>query len=226
MSTNTIAIVLAGGEGSRFGMTKQFVSVHNTPVFIYTLRSFSKFMKIVTVPIQFKDIAINGIKSNKIENVSIITGGKSRQESVYNALDFINTTYPKCKNVIITDANRPCLTQETINQCTKLLKNNKAVVTVCGSINTSCISNDGKYLSKILDRSYQYDLLMPQCFSFAEIYVAHKKAKNINATDDFQILKKSYPKINAKLLLISFWEGLKLTKPEDYKIFELLLEKK
>jgi len=223
---NTIAIILAGGSGERFGMTKQFVSVHNIPVFIYTLITFKQFTKVITVPEEYKDIAENGVESNIIGNAHIINGGQTRQKSVLNALKYIHEKYPECKNVIITDANRPCLSQKTIDECLKLLETNKAVVTACRSINTSCLSANGKYLAKILDRTYQYDLLMPQCFRFKELYHAHVKSKNINATDDYQILKKSFPKIKAKLLLISFWEGLKLTKPTDYKVFELLLEKK
>jgi 2-C-methyl-D-erythritol 4-phosphate cytidylyltransferase len=229
MEMKTVVIVLAGGDGKRFGMAKQFVSVYNIPIFIYTLKAFKDFPRVITIPNQFKDIVLNNIESynkNKdLTNVYVTKGGQTRQESVYNALTYIKQHFKNCENVIITDANRPCITQETIDKCLVALRTNKAVLTVCKSINTSCLSKYGNILDKILDRNFQYDLLMPQCFKFKELYETHSHTTYTDASDDFQILQQGCPSIKAKLISISFWEGLKLTYPSDYKIFETLLRK-
>jgi 2-C-methyl-D-erythritol 4-phosphate cytidylyltransferase len=226
---NTIVIVLAGGSGSRFGLTKQFISIYNIPLFIHILKIFKTYPRILAIPTQFKNLVVHNIKTNNKNNdlkeVYVINGGNSRQESCKNALEYIKQNF-KCKNVIITDANRPCITNETINRCLKALKKYKAVITVCKSINTSCISKDGKFLKEKLDRTHQFDLLMPQCFKFDEIYHAHNSVPYNYATDDSEIFTYSYPNENIKIIPISFWEGLKLTYYEDLKIFEILLEGK
>jgi len=217
-----ISIILAGGEGKRFGLTKQFVPINNIPLFIYTLKIFKNIPKILVVPKKFKDITISIIEQNNINDVKVIEGGNSRQKSVYNALSYLKEQNYKGK-VIITDANRPLLKTKTIIQCFDYLKNYDGIITVCKSINTTCRIKDKK-LEHIYDRTYMFDLLMPQCFDFNKLYKAHKNTKLKNATDDTQILLSYNKNAKIKTIEISFWEGLKLTHLKDYKIFKYLLK--
>ncbi len=218
-----IAIILAGGSGKRFGMLKQFIPIHNIPVCIYTLKKFSNLHKIFVVPKKYYKMAKTIIEHNKIKNIDIIYGGKYRQESVKNALEFIKKKN-KCQYVIVTDANRPRIKKSTIRKGINSLKNNDGAVAVCKSINTTCESLDGQYLNTILSREKLYDLLMPQYFRFDLLYSAHKKTQKINATDDSQVILSVYPDTKIKLIPISFWEGLKLTNTSDYEIFDSLLK--
>lgn len=213
-------LILAGGFGGRFGSMKQFCAIHGIPLLIYTLKIFSSYPKILTIPEKYCAFAINIINHYRISNIYIIAGGKTRQESVYNGLKAIKKI-GKCNKVLITDACRPCITKKTVSTMFNILDKEKAVVAASKSINTICYS-DGNYLHSILDRTKCYDLLMPQAFDFKTIYTAHKNTSKINATDDSQLLSNT----PIQILPITLWEGLKLTYPEDYKIFELLLKEK
>jgi 2-C-methyl-D-erythritol 4-phosphate cytidylyltransferase len=219
----TVAIILAGGKGERFGGLKQFTPIHDTPVFIHTLWKFANLHKILVIPKESRKEAVQLLKkySLSIENLYLIIGGETRQESVFNALQYCLGFTFKVDNVIITDANRPCITETTIAECINALEKNKSVATVCKSINTTCFSYDGEILGDIHDRTYSYELLMPQAFDFETIYKAHRDTTKENASDDTQLLPED---VFTKLVQIPFWEGLKLTYPDDYKIFETLLK--
>ena len=217
---DTVAIILAGGEGKRFGMHKQFIPIYGVPVFMHTLVKFDGMDVILVAPTAYHSVVQNTLSYYKPSgSVKTVQGGNTRQESVYNALSHINN-YCKYKNVVITDANRPCIARSTVSKCVAELKNNKAVATICKSINTSCTSGDGVYLGKVLDRRKMYELLMPQCFDFKLLWLAHQNTNKSDASDDTQLLPSA---VKIKLVEISIWESLKLTNPDDYKIFETLL---
>ena len=217
----SVAIILAGGKGERFGMMKQFVPILNVPVFIHTLFKFNNLPKILVIPEQFHSMVRQIIKHNKVEDVFLVSGGETRQESVYNALKYCASSTLDPHEVIITDANRPCITETTIAECLNALEESKSVATVCKSINTTCFSSDGETLGEVHDRTYSYEMLMPQAFDFQTIYRAHRDTTKKNASDDTQLLPED---VFTQLIHIPFWEGLKLTNLDDYKIFETLLK--
>jgi 2-C-methyl-D-erythritol 4-phosphate cytidylyltransferase len=224
-------IILAGGTGERFGLMKQFVPLDGKPIFIRTLQKFidDKNCKItLVIPEQFKDVVDNCLKHYNLF-VNVVFGGCTRQESVKNALVFIEAQDMWGSVVLITDANRPLVKKATIHKCLVKLQDKEvlSVLTACKSINTSCIAKTDVLdttLDKILDREKMFELLMPQGFTFHVLYDAHMKTKLKNATDDMQVILSVFPKARASLIQTSFWEGLKLTHPEDYKIFEVLCE--
>lgn len=219
---NTIAIILAAGDGKRFGGYKQFVEINNKPVLVYTLEKFKDFTKVVTVPDDCVERTVEICDKYKFNNLHIIPGGKYRQESVKKALKYIKK-YFEAENVIITDANRPLITKATIDSGLKKLDYPEylvdCVVTVCKPVNTSCSFKNG-YM--VYERDPMYELLMPQFFKFEILYEAHKKALLKNATDDSQLLVNR----NITFLQISSYEGLKLTHFEDVIAIKCFLDLK
>jgi len=221
---NEVAIILAGGKGRRFGTNKQFVSFNGIPLFIYTLRKFSAYTKIVTIPRKFSKQAQNYINKYKIKDVVIINGGKTRQESVLEALKYVKAKYFTEGKVIITDANRPFITKLTIKKCLKALDDCDAIIATSKSVNTTCDIVNGE-LVKVYPRENMYDLLMPQCFDFASLYTAHIKTNKVDSTDDTQILTEAFPEASINNIVIPYWEGIKLTHPEDFDVFNVLLRR-
>lgn len=77
-----IALIIAGGVGSRFGadIPKQFVEVNHKPIMAYTLETFEQSMEIdviIVVCVASWEDYIDRLKSkfNITKLVSIITGG-------------------------------------------------------------------------------------------------------------------------------------------------------
>jgi len=220
-------IVLASGSGERFGLMKQFVPIDGKPIFIRTLQKFTtdeNCQITLVIPAQFEDVVYNCLNYYKVF-ATVVIGGNTRQESVRNAINSINSREGSSSIVLITDANRPLITRKTIDACLLALdeKNTLAVLTACKSINTSCLINKNGTLNSICDRTNMYELLMPQGFDIGLLNESHAKTKLRNATDDMQVILSVFPKVQATIVEASFWEGLKLTYPEDYKVFEVLI---
>lgn len=217
-----IGIILAGGLGGRFKnrIPKQYIDLNGKLMIQYIIDTFinsDSFDKIIVVMDKKYKHLIKG-------NIIIINNGKTCQASCHNALKYISNNFVGCENVIISEGVRPYIKKETILKCITKLDTYNALITVCKSINTSCISKNKETLDTILDRISQYDLLMPECFKFKKIYNAYKKIKK-DTTSIVEIFKLAYPNDKIGIIPMSMWEGLKLTHPEDYKIFKILLKK-
>lgn len=225
-NTRYHVVILAGGIGERFGVMKQFVPLNNLPLFIRTMRIFSRdpnCMITLVIPQEFGRIVDNCLKYHDIK-VNVVVGGQTRQESVFKALKVVHFVSDWSDKVLITDANRPLISKKTVEDCLSALNDKKcqSVLTISKSVNTSCIIDKSK-LEKIINRDKMYDLLMPQGFKFELLYNAHQRTSLVNATDDMQVILSVYPKTQPKFVEIPFWEGFKLTHPEDYKVLEVLV---
>lgn len=224
---NRTAIITSAGSGERFGFTKQFVPINGKPVFMHTLEKFIQsgmFSNVLlTIPEDSKDIVENIICNSKYEDqVVVVFGGDTRQESIKNALFYLSVRKPPDK-VVITDANRPCIKLETIKQFAEKLDSLYSLVSVCPTVNTQC------YISEeveIIDRNKMHELLMPQGFDFEWLYSAHTdpRSEKLNATDDSQLVKKVHG-CGPEYFLMDKWEGIKLTNPEDYYVIAKILER-
>ncbi len=102
------AVLLAAGTGSRtgFALPKQLIKIKDKEIVLHSLDIFlnSKInfdAIIITVPPpQIYDFNWNAffgknLSEEKSKKLKILTGGKSRQESVYNAIKYIENTYIK-----------------------------------------------------------------------------------------------------------------------------------
>lgn len=132
-----IAIVLAGGKGTRFSSIspKQFVEIESKPLIVHTLEKITKCKLIDEVIIvcledyveEMKDI-ISAYSINKIAN--IVIGGSTRHESIQNGINYlINNNYDDNTKVIIHNANMPLVTTSNIIDCITNCKENTVVTT-------------------------------------------------------------------------------------------------
>src|SRR5574344_986920 len=106
-----IFILLCGGIGQRCNTSipKQYIKINNKPVFQYALDSailsnlFSKYI-IVCETSMFEKKFPNILDSQG--NITLVEKGKTRQESVFNALNSIKSDDKK-DMVFIHDSCRP-----------------------------------------------------------------------------------------------------------------------
>ena len=106
---DTTLILLSAGSSSRFGdgVKKQWLRIGEKPLWQFVADRFEQFGF-------FEKIIITASKEDlqymqRHGDYTVVKGGKSRQESLKNALKEVNTPY-----VIVSDVARSCIDEETI----------------------------------------------------------------------------------------------------------------
>ena len=111
---NNIAIIIAGGSGSRMGqdIPKQFINVYDKPIIIYTLESFQKHPMINAIEVVcldgWHDVLRAYARQFNIDKLKwIVSGGKSGQESIRNGVYNLEGKVKDDDIIIIHDGIRP-----------------------------------------------------------------------------------------------------------------------
>jgi 2-C-methyl-D-erythritol 4-phosphate cytidylyltransferase len=184
---NFSLILTAGGTSSRYGdKNKLLEKINSKTVIEYALAPFLKFDEIsqIIIPANISIIEeLKDIFNNR--NISIIEGGKTRQESVFKALQKVSGEY-----VLIHDGARPLVTEEIIKNVINLVQEKGAVTVMTKTTDTiKEVDEDGKII-KTIDRSKLYNTQTPQAFKTDLIKDAHNKLKDENHTDDSSMLEE------------------------------------
>lgn len=110
----TIAIIIAGGTGHRMGMgiPKQFISVYEKPVLVYTLEGFQRHPQIDAIELVcldgWHDVARAYAKQFGIDKLKwIISGGATGQESIRNGVFALEDRCSSEDIIVIHDGIRP-----------------------------------------------------------------------------------------------------------------------
>ena len=111
-----IAIIIAGGSGSRMGQNipKQFINVYDKPVLIYTLESFQRHPMIDAIEVvciegweQVLQAYANQFNISKLQWIT--KGGDSAQESIRNGVYNLEGKVADDDIIIIHDGIRPMI---------------------------------------------------------------------------------------------------------------------
>ncbi|HBW13330.1 MAG TPA: 2-C-methyl-D-erythritol 4-phosphate cytidylyltransferase [Proteiniclasticum sp.] len=194
-----IAIILAGGKGTRMGIVdqpKQFIDIYGKPIMVHTLEMFDVHENIDAICIVglkewHEDIKI-WVRKFEINKVRwIVEGGQSRQESVLNGLSAIKDDVDDNDIVVIHDAARPLVNHRIISDNINTAIKYGCVDTVIPSADTIINSNDGKRINSIPSRNELYLGQTPQSFQYSIIWNAHLHASDEvrkSATDDCKLV--------------------------------------
>ena len=102
MGSNVFAMILAGGQGTRMGnieKPKQFMEIGGKPIIVHTVEKFAMYEEfeaiIVLSPKQWinhtQDLIRKFIPNN--EHIHVICGGATRNDTVMNAIAYIEESY-------------------------------------------------------------------------------------------------------------------------------------
>ncbi|WP_433779247.1 2-C-methyl-D-erythritol 4-phosphate cytidylyltransferase [Flavobacterium anhuiense] len=179
------AIILAAGSGLRMNSNtpKQFLRIKGKPLFIYSLELFDKSEFIdkiyITCNKEYMELYNEFISMYDIKNVECIEGGSTRQESVYKALSYVNTS-----KVIIHEAARPLIDLEFLNSIYSVNVDADGVVPTIPVKFTVAIGDD--FMESELDRSKLHNIQLPQIFNKDILLNAHENAirDGYEATED------------------------------------------
>ena len=179
-----IAIILAGGSGTRFKskIPKQYFKIGNKSIINYTIDAFERSSLIDKIIIVVDKKYTNDISKKNPKHI-VVSGGKNRFESSYNGI----LACPKnSKKVLIHDAARPFISQEIITSCIEALNNYEAVVTSIQTTDTVIRAKNMEIL-QVEDRNQIFLNQTPQGFKYKTILDAHKNRTG-SVTDDISLL--------------------------------------
>ena len=170
-------VVLCAGESTRFELSvkKQWIRIEDKPLWLHVtdkLSSYANFKKVIVVGHQ-NELAY---MENFSDNYTFTSGGKTRQESISNALQHVSTEF-----VMITDVARCCVPKNVIDNL--IIHKNKASIIV-PSLN---VSDTVVYKDETIDRNSVKIIQTPQ-LSKTKILKQAIQSK-VQFTDDSSAIK-------------------------------------
>ena len=227
----TYGVILAGGIGSRMGgdKPKQYLTVKDKPIIIYTIEKFlvvPEFEKIIVLcPKQWVEhTKKHAAKAG--DKVVVIEGGSTRNETIMNAIKFIDSEGNLNDDTIIVthDSVRPFVTHRIIMENIAAAKEFGACDTVVPATDTIVEALDNTVISNIPDRSKMYQGQTPQSFKALKLKNMYdaltEEEKNI-LTDAAKIFVIKGEKV---ALVQGETYNMKITYPYDLRVAKSLLE--
>lgn len=173
-----IAIILAGGTGTRIGtdIPKQYIKVLGKPIILYCLEKFESHRQIDNIVVVASEIwqnyIMSWIKQESLAKFSCFApAGSSRQHSIVNGLikaKSIGAT--QNDNIIIHDAARPNVSENIISQCIEGLSGYDGVMPVLPVKDTIYLSKDGEQITSLLNRDQLYAGQAPESFKYGKYF--------------------------------------------------------
>jgi len=215
-------ILLAAGESKRLksSIPKPYITVNNKKLLEHALNSFRDFRAIKKTVIVYNKNHKKHLNKLNPKNALKISGGKTRQESTFEALKKIKKM--NCKKVLIHDAARPFPSKKIINEIIKKLRTNHAVVPII-KVNDATKRVNKKIIFKNIKRKSLRFSQTPQGFTFKKIYEKHKKNINTSVDDDSALFTDDGEKV---ISINGSKTNLKITDKEDLNIFKSLIKGK
>jgi 2-C-methyl-D-erythritol 4-phosphate cytidylyltransferase len=215
-------LLLAGGIGNRMrsDIPKQIRLLNNKPMLIYSLYAAEEIEEfdeiIIPCPKDYLSMIKGVVEKYTIDkNIRFITGGKTRQESVYLSL-----LQNKSEGVIVHESARPLVKPEYF----KTLINESFANIIYGlDIPFTVLYRDTEQVSGVIDRSRIFNVELPHKYDAFELLEAHKKAIKEDKfyTEDASLFFEYGGKVK---ILPGHYENIKITTWVDYFVAEKLLK--
>jgi ribitol-5-phosphate 2-dehydrogenase (NADP+) / D-ribitol-5-phosphate cytidylyltransferase len=228
---HTVAVVLAGGSGERFGTSvpKQLLPLAGRPLVEHSVRAFEQApgvdATLVVMTASHASQAADLLAGHGYRKlIKVIAGGRTRVESTWRAIDELGDA--EC-DVLFHDAARPLVDQQVIAACVAALARHRAVGVAVPSSDTIAVVSDG-IISGMPRRDSLVRCQTPQGFRMSVIRKAHQLAAadphfgDLPATDDCGIVLRYLPDVTVHVTAGSE-RNIKITYPRDLAIAEALL---
>ena len=224
-----IAIVLAGGSGSRFGadMPKQFLQVAGKMIIEHTIDAFERHPLIDEIAVvsraDYVDEMKEMVKRDGYRKVTkVLQGGKERYHSSLAAIEAFTCDDD---NLLIHDGVRPLVTDRIITDCMKALADYEAVDVAVPATDTVIELHEDGSIARIPPRRLLRNAQTPQCFRrrvIAKAFELALKDPGFFPTDDCSLVLKYMPEVAIKVV-----DGdptnIKITYKEDIEMMKRVI---
>ena len=231
-----IAVVLAGGTGTRVGanIPKQFIEVMGKPILAYTLDNFQDDPEIEAIEVVcHKDWVDHVREICEQYDISklrwLTTGGETFQESTMNGIFNLKDKISPDDIVVVSFGVSPFCTPDIINDSIRIAKEHGNVISAEDSPLCTCIKDDEFSTTQNLIRETIKGFSNPWTFRYGELVEAYEEVQKRGILNDLEPHTTSVYLALGKRLWFSKSSGynFKITLKEDLDKFEgLLLLKK
>lgn len=214
-----IAILLAGGSGSRFGADrpKQFLEVDGCTVLEHSIRAFHRSPLVDRIVIITRADFVDEVRSiaARYPKVSHVRpGGRERYHSTLSALEVC--TGPD-DLLLIHDAVRPMVSEAIIGRCVEALATYDAVGVAVPSTDTIVRVDGNECIVESLPRASLRNMQTPQGFRqwvLRRAFDLGLQDPDFAPTDDCGVVRRYLPRVPVRIV-----EGevtnIKITYPKD-----------
>ena len=207
-----IGLIIAGGSGQRMKneIPKQFLNVNDKPVIIYTLEAFQSHPDIDRIGVVcvdgWHDILQAYARQYRIDKLDwVVSGGKNGQSSIRSGVMEAERRYE-----IISDC---------IVQCRR--HGSAVVVTPCNTVVLRRTTQESS--REVVLRDQLAVTQTPQAFPIRRLADAHRRALELGITNSVASCTLMVELGEEVHFSIGAETNIKLTTPDDLKIFKALL---
>ncbi len=242
MKQDAAAIIVAGGQGKRFGgkIRKQYLKLSGRPLMWWSLRAFDRSPSIGILLVVLPKNDLDQVRKESPrwgfkKPVFAVAGGETRADSVRQGLAAVPREF---RWVAVHDAVRPLVTPELIEDVLKAARKHRAAIAALPSKDTVKRAEANQMIRETLPRETVWLAQTPQAFERNLLDKAHQLSsrrkpgsrsldsglrRNDGVTDDSMLVERLG--VRVKLVLASP-ENLKVTVPADFKFAERLMKER
>jgi 2-C-methyl-D-erythritol 4-phosphate cytidylyltransferase len=221
-------LIAAAGKGIRAGGAepKQFRPIAGIPMLLRAMRPFLDHSRVAQVVVALPAPAAadppDWLVENNDERISIVVGGDTRAHSVQAALDALD---PSCAIVLVHDAARPFVSNETIDAVIVVAANSGALPAVPVADTIKRGDESTKLVLETIDRRGLWRAQTPQGCPremLERAYEAVGSARVQDYTDESSLLEAAGFQVE---LVPDTAGNFKVTTEDDFAVAEALLRR-
>ncbi len=216
-------VVPAAGMARRMrGESKQFLDLAGQPVLLRALRPFLEHEAVRSVVVALPAAEVEEVSSwltELDERVAIVVGGDNRRDSVWAGIQILAQDLDV---VVVHDGARPLVSSAVISRCIQLAAGGVGAIAGFPATDTIKEVDDSGSVTRTPERERLWHAQTPQAFPAAQIVAAYIRAvqEDWPATDDAGLVERNG---GAVTMVESPSTNLKITRPEDVAVAELIL---
>lgn len=217
-------VIVAAGAGKRTGSDelKQLRWVAGKPMLLHSVQAFQAHpdvaMVVVVLPRNYAGDPPPWLFQSDLDRLLVSTGGRERGDSVRNGIEDLPSDV---SYVVVHDAARPLVTDETIAAVIEEARNGHGAIAALPLVDTLKRVRDDGTIAETIDRTGLWRAQTPQAFPRAMLEKAYIEAaaQQISATDDAALCER----LGFKVVVVPGSErAMKVTVEDDFARAEAL----
>lgn len=228
-----IGLIIAGGTGNRMhqDIPKQFITVNERPVIVYTLEAFEKHPEIDVIAVAciegWEQVLWAYAKQFNVSKLKyVVPGGRNGQDSIRNGVMELEKHFDLEDIVLIHDAIRPMVSAEIISDNIRVAMEHGNAITVIPCAEAMMQTEDGVVSVGAYPRDRLKRTQTPQAFHIGQICDLHRRALEAGISNSVASCTLMIEMGQQVYFSSGSEKNIKLTTVEDIDIFKALLAAK